>query len=174
MLKTTLLGLTGFTVGGFGSAIRAAMLPPETTGLTEFFTALAPWLTSFTVTSAAMQTISSLLIAWKVWAVVSRDTDSKPRSCSFVSAEYASLRIGIESGVLRTLCAITLVPFAWGDSMGTVIVAAVACQIDVSARFHRRLRSSCSMPGYGVLSHHNPDGVSAYRKHAETHDRLAL
>ena len=118
-------------VGGFGSAIRASMLPAET-GLPEFFPAVAPWLTSFAVTSAAMQVISSLLIAWKVWAVVVRDTDSKARSCSFVSAECASLRVGIESGVLRALCGITLVPFVNGDSMGAVVVAAVACQIDVS------------------------------------------
>ncbi|VDB84726.1 unnamed protein product [Peniophora sp. CBMAI 1063] len=124
----------GAAIGGFGSAVRAAMLPCEI-GITDFFTALAPWLTSFTVTSAAMQVISSLLISWKVWAVVVRDTDSKPRSCNFVSAECASLRIIIESGVVRALCGITLVPFAWGDSMGAVIVAAVACQVDATASY---------------------------------------
>ncbi|KZV72622.1 hypothetical protein PENSPDRAFT_683530 [Peniophora sp. CONT] len=125
---------TGAAVGGFGSAIRAAMLPYET-GLTDFFKVLAPWLTSFTATSAAMQILSSLLISWKVWAVVVRDTDSKPRSCSLVGAECASLRIIIESGISRALCGILLVPFAWGDSMGAVIVAAVACQIDATASY---------------------------------------
>lgn len=105
---------------------------PANTGLTAFFTVIAPWLTSLAVTSAVMQVSCSLLISWKVWAVAVRDTDSKPRSCSFISAEWASLRIIVESGFVRAICGILLVLFAWGNSMGTVIVAAVACQLDVS------------------------------------------
>ncbi|VDC07225.1 unnamed protein product [Peniophora sp. CBMAI 1063] len=126
---------TASAVGGFGTAVSAARLPTDTGPIT-FFRTIVPYLTVFNLTSCVVQVVASSLIAWRVWAVVTRDADAKPRSCGFcVGAEGAALRIVIESGVMRTMCGILLLPLVWRHNIAGVIVAAVAAQVDATASY---------------------------------------
>lgn len=114
---------------------------PDDTALNPFFCAVDPYLTLFNSTSCAVQVVASSLIAWKVWTVLARDAEHKPRSCGIfvVGAEYAALRIIIESGVMRTVCGVLLLPLVWKHNVAGVIVSAVSTQVDVS--------------GYGYFKH---------------------
>ena len=122
-------------VGGFGSSSTAAVLPSDSGPIT-FFNAVVPWLTLFNGSSCVAQVYASSLIAWKVWTVLARDPDTKPRSCGFVGTEGAALRIGIEAGMMRTLCAILLLPLVSKHIMAAVIVSAVSAQVDVGVNLY--------------------------------------
>ncbi|KZV62098.1 hypothetical protein PENSPDRAFT_264183 [Peniophora sp. CONT] len=122
------------SVGGFGIAATAATLPADS-GPIHFFRAIVPYLTVFNLTSCVLQVVASSVIGWKVWTVLVHDADSKPRSCSLIGAEYASLRIIIESGVMRTVCGILLLPLVWKHNMAGVVVSAVSAQVDATASY---------------------------------------
>ena len=153
--KDATLSVATFAVGGFGLAVRAGTLPADT-GPISFFRAIVPYLTAFNLSSCTLQVVASSLISWKVWTVLPHDSNSKPRSCCLIGVECASLRIIIESGVMRTACGLLLLPLVWKHNMAGVIVSAVAAQVDVSdvafiPRLHQANESTQATASYLII-----------------------
>jgi hypothetical protein len=109
------LMVIGSAVAGYGSIYELVHIPPFNGSI--FDTALAPWITSFNVITAATNIFATGLIAWNIWYV-------NHQVSNLVGAQklWPVILIVVESGAVYAFALLLLTAFYTSDNNAQFIV----------------------------------------------------